>query len=98
MYVKFVTGPGGVVNADLQPPGGWLNWQGQMPPNLSKEILFDFGSTAPVKIHLDCEHAVGDSCGIVDTQSGGNPLAVDTLLSANRFTDDRRQQAIKSPL
>jgi hypothetical protein len=98
MYVKFVTGAGGVVNADLQPPGGWLNWQGQMPPNLSKEILFDFGSTAPVKIHLECEHPVGDSCGIVDTKGGGSSLGVDTLLSANRFTDDSGKQAIKSRL
>jgi len=98
MYVKFHGGgPGNTVNADLQPPGGWLDWQSGMPPYLSKEIPFDFGATAPVKIHLECEHAVGDACAIVD-QQGGSPLAVYTLLSANRFTDNRGLPVAKTQL
>ncbi|MGY4725800.1 hypothetical protein [Burkholderia pyrrocinia] len=97
MYVKFWTGQGSVVNADLQPPGGWLNWNDRMPPNLSKEITFDFGSTAAVKMHLTCDHTVGKSCGIVD-QQGGDVLGVDTFLSANHLLDDAGKPARLSPL
>ncbi|WP_157768090.1 hypothetical protein [Burkholderia ambifaria] len=99
MYVRFNAGPDGVVNANLQPPSGWLNWQGKMPPYLSTDVPFDFGASGPVKIHLaNCDHPVGDTCGIVDLNGSGSPLGVDALLTDNRLTDDSGKQAIHSRL
>ncbi|WP_157645730.1 hypothetical protein [Burkholderia ubonensis] len=99
MYVRFNAGPNGVVNADLQPPGGWLNWQGKMPPYLSDDVQFDFGTSGPVKIHLaNCDHPVGDTCGIVDLNGSGSPLGVDAFLTDNRLNNDGGKQAIRSRL
>ncbi|MCA8180526.1 hypothetical protein [Burkholderia vietnamiensis] len=99
MYVHFNTGAGGVVNTELQPPGGWLHWQGKMPPYLSSDVPFDFGATGPVKIHLaNCDHAVDDTCGIVDLQRGGSALGVDAMLTDNYVTDDSGKRALNTRL
>jgi len=99
LYLRFNGGENGVVNADLQPPGGWLNWQGKMPPYLSSDVPFDFGASGPVKIHLaNCDHPVGDTCGIVDLNGSGSPLGVDALLTDNRLNEDSGKQAIRSRL
>lgn len=99
MYVHFNTGAGGVVNTELQPPGGWLRWQGKMPPYLSSDVQFDFGATAPIKIHLEnCDHAVDDTCAIVDLQRGGSALGVDAMLTDNYVTDDSGKRALNTRL
>lgn len=99
MYVNFNTGAGGVVNTNLEPTGGWLHWQGKMPPYLSSDVPFDFGATGPVKIHLaNCDHAVDDTCGIVDLQRGGSALGVDAMLTDNYVTDDSGKRALNTRL
>ncbi|KVC71774.1 hypothetical protein WI75_25675 [Burkholderia ubonensis] len=69
-----------------------------MPPSLSDDLQFDFGTSGPVKIHLNCEHPVGDTCGIVDLKGGDSVLGVDTLLTDSRLNDDSGKQAIHSRL
>ncbi|WP_246792912.1 hypothetical protein [Burkholderia perseverans] len=97
MYVHFPGDHGGVVSADLAPPGGWFNWQGRMPPTLTAEVPFDFATLGPVRISLQCQNPAGDTCGIVDS-TGGAPLAVDTLLTDNHLNDDSGRAAISSRL
>ncbi|WP_304992361.1 hypothetical protein [Burkholderia plantarii] len=97
MYVHFPGDHGGVVGAELAPPGGWSDWQGRMPPSLTAEVPFDFATLGPVRISLQCQNPAGDTCGIVDL-AGGAPLAVDALLTDNHLNDDSGRVAVDSRL
>jgi hypothetical protein len=54
------------VIANLEPPGGWVAWQGHSatPPRLIRDLAFRLSLSGPLKVYLSCEDAVGERCAI----------------------------------
>ncbi|WLE57675.1 hypothetical protein GIY62_10905 [Burkholderia plantarii] len=98
MYVHFLRdGNWNALTVEMEPMGGWLAWQSEMPPVLTGSTWFDFGTRGPVSISMACAYPVGDGCGIA--QNDTSPaLGVDVLLTDAGLTDDTGRQAIDSRL
>lgn len=73
--------PGGSNLLSLEPEGGWLNWlhRGRKPTRLWREQAFNFSTSIPFKMKLECEHTLGDNCAIA--ASDGHTVPVETRLT-----------------
>lgn len=63
----------------LEAEGGWRRWLGggPAPQRLSREMSFRLSSSGSLGVYMNCEHTLGDACGIRNQRNGHTvPLAV----------------------
>jgi hypothetical protein len=76
--------PGGSNLLSLEPEGGWLNWlnRGRKPTRLWREQAFNFATSVPFKVSMQCEHASGDHCAIAASDGHQVPVEIRMTLPA----------------
>lgn len=65
----------------LEPEGGWMPWlsRGQRPERILRDQSFQFTSSGPVKMRVECQHAIGTHCAIENP--AGHSVPVETRIS-----------------
>ncbi|WP_213881538.1 hypothetical protein [Pseudomonas sp. dw_358] len=69
--------------AVLEPPGGWAAYEhgGLIPPRLYRVQPFRLWSSGPFKAYIECQHNMGNTCGIQDRRSSHQvPLTIGLTL------------------
>lgn len=76
--------PGGSNLLSLEPEGGWLNWlnRGRKPTRLWREQAFNFATSVPFKVSMQCEHTSGDHCAIAASDGHQVPVEIRMTLPA----------------
>jgi hypothetical protein len=102
LFVRFPGATQGPVVADLNPENSWSNWPDRMPPYLKKELIFDFGTSGPLKLSVHCSghyDATTQSCGIRDQNDPAGPvLPFDVFMTNARLRDSAGQALIMKKL
>ncbi|WP_417228638.1 hypothetical protein [Amphritea sp.] len=64
--------PAGSNQVNLEPTGGWGQWlnYGRTPARLERNVQFRLTSSNPVNISLQCQHSVGNQCGLRKRDTG----------------------------
>ena len=70
--------PGGSTLLSLEPDGGWLNWlnRGRKPTRLWREQAFNFSTSIPFKMIMQCEHTSGNHCAIAANDGHQVPVEI----------------------
>lgn len=70
--------PGGSTLMSLEPDGGWLNWlnRGRKPTRLWREQAFNFSTSIPFKMIMQCEHTSGNHCAIAANDGHQVPVEI----------------------
>lgn len=70
--------PGGSTLLSLEPEGGWLNWlnRGRKPTRLWREQAFNFSTSIPFKMIMQCEYTSGNHCAIAANDGHQVPVEI----------------------
>ena len=70
--------PGGSTLLSLEPDGGWLNWlnRGRKPTRLWREQAFNFSTSIPFKMIMQCEYTSGNHCAIAANDGHQVPVEI----------------------
>lgn len=79
-HLRVVFPPGGDHLA-LEPEGGWVPWltRGRQPERILRDQPFQFTSSGPVKMRLDCQYLVRGNCAISNARR--HTVPVETRIS-----------------
>jgi len=75
--------PNTTVAAYLSPIGGWDRWLngGAAPTRMEGEVLFGLTTSSELSIKLQCQHSIGERCGIKNVaESAIVPVDVDVTI------------------
>ena len=77
--------PPGSETVNLQPLGGWNQWQehGKVPATLRRDVRFRVSGSTPFSVNLNCEHTMADGrCGI---SNGPSTVPLDVSINMPGF-------------
>ena len=77
--------PPGSEAVNLQPLGGWNQWQehGKVPATLRRDVRFRVSGSTPFSVNLNCEHTMADGrCGI---SNGPSTVPLDVSINMPGF-------------
>lgn len=76
-----ITFPPGADRLALEPEGGWIPWlnRGSRPERIGRNQPFQFTSSGPVKMHVECQYRMAENCAI--TNPDGHSVPVETRIS-----------------
>jgi len=79
-HLRAVFPPGGDKLA-LEPEGGWIPWLngGRRPERIIRDQPFQFTSSGPVKMHIECQYLMGGNCAIANP--AGHRVPVETRIT-----------------
>jgi hypothetical protein len=92
--LKVAIPPGGH-RIELVPQGGWQAWlnQGRKPVRLFRDQTFNVSSSSRFKMQLECQHSVGNTCALRDTESA-ELVPLNTSVSLPSGLTDGSGQAV----
>jgi hypothetical protein len=92
--LKVEIPPGGH-RIELIPQGGWQAWlnQGRKPVRLFRDQTFNVSSSSRFKMQLECQHSVGNTCALRDTESA-ELVPLNTSVSLPSGLTDGSGQAV----
>jgi hypothetical protein len=92
--LKVEIPPGGH-RIELIPQGGWQAWlnQGRKPVRLFRDQTFNLSSSSRFKMQLECQHSVGNTCALRDTESA-QLVPLNTSVSLPSGLTDGSGQAV----
>lgn len=73
--------PPGADRLALEPEGGWIPWlaRGRRPERIVRDQPFQFTTSGPVKMRVECQHTMGAHCAIENPD--GHRVPVETRIS-----------------
>jgi hypothetical protein len=73
--------PPGANRLALEPEGGWMPWisRGRRPERIVRDQPFQFTTSGPVKMRVECQHLVSGHCAIANPK--GDRVPVETRIS-----------------
>lgn len=73
--------PPGADRLALEPEGGWIPWltRGRRPERIMRDQPFQFTSSGPVKMRVECQHLISGNCAIENP--AGHRVPVETRIS-----------------
>jgi len=79
-HLRAVFPPGGDKLA-LEPEGGWIPWLngGRRPERIIRDQPFQFTSSGPVKMRVECQYLMGGNCAIANP--AGHRVPVETRIT-----------------
>lgn len=98
-HILKVELPPGGNRVILQPQGGWQAWlkQGRRPTRLFRDQTFSIYSSGRFKMNLECGLAIGNTCGLSNSNGDQVPLQVGVSLPFG-LNDQYGQSLSKRPL
>ncbi|AZE82509.1 hypothetical protein C4J98_1080 [Pseudomonas orientalis] len=98
-HILKVELPPGGNRVILQPQGGWQAWlnQGRRPTRLFRDQTFSIYSSGRFKMNLECGLAIGNTCGLSNSNGDQVPLQVGVSLPFG-LNDQYGQGVNKRPL
>jgi hypothetical protein len=73
--------PPGADRLALEPEGGWIPWLngGRRPERILRDQPFQFTSSGPVKMRIECQYLMGGNCAIANP--AGHRVPVETRIT-----------------
>jgi hypothetical protein len=73
--------PPGADRLALEPEGGWIPWLngGRRPERIIRDQPFQFTSSGPVKMRIECQYLMGGNCAIANP--AGHRVPVETRIT-----------------